>query len=269
MTSRISVRMITAFTVGLAASNPLETPLAAQSLASRVTASEGVVQVIYPSRPNACGDGVGSIGNVFGESRMYSGDASWSGRDGWTLRQCVRGPARLVVTVVAGEVTRVRAYVGPIPPTSADARTISAGAAEAITWTSDVVAHGNSRLASEMILPLILADGPEPWPTLLKVARDDGRPRELRRSVMMWLSNGVSDHLGIVNADRSTSDDDEMRNQAIYILSQRPKSEGVPELIELARSSKHPSARKTAIYWLGQSGDPRAVDVYAELLGLR
>jgi HEAT repeats len=268
MTSRISVRIVTAFTIGLA-SKPLATPLAAQSLASRVIASEGMVQVIYPSRPNACGDGVGSISNVFGETRMYSGRATWSGRNGWTMRQCVHGPARLVVTVVASEVTRVRAYVGPIPPTPTDVRTISASAAEAITWTSDLVANGNARLASEMILPLILADGPEPWPALLKVARDDNRPRELRRSVMMWLSTGVSDHLGIGDADGGASDDDEMRNQAIYVLTQRPKAEGVPQLIEIARSSKHPSARKTAIYWLGQSGDPRAVDVYAELLGLR
>ena len=268
MTPRISVRSLAAFAIGITASKPLATTLAAQSLASRVTASDGVVQVVYPSRPSACGDGAGSISNVFGVTRMYSGDATFSGRNGWSLRQCVHGPARLVVTVVGGEATRVRAYVGPIPPTSADVRTINASAAEAIAWTSDVVAHGNTRVASDMILPLILADGPEPWPALLKMARDDNRPRELRRNVMMWLSNGVSEHLGIAD-DAGTSDDDEMRNQAIFVLTQRPKSESVPELIELARSSKHPSARKTAIYWLGQSGDPRAVDVYAELLGLR
>jgi HEAT repeat protein len=60
-----------------------------------------------------------------------------------------------------------------------------------------------------------------------------------------------------------------MRTQAVFVLSQRPKSESVPDLIELARSSKHPSARRAAIFWLGQTGDPRAADVYADLLGLR
>jgi hypothetical protein len=120
-----------------------------------------------------------------------------------------------------------------------------------------------------MLLPLILAEGPEPWPLLIKVARDDNRPRDLKQSVMMWLSNGVSEHLGLDEHDDGSSDDEEMRKQAIYVLSQRPKNESIPQLIEIARSLKHPSSRKTAIYWLGQSGDPRAVDVYAELLGIR
>jgi hypothetical protein len=133
----------------------------------------------------------------------------------------------------------------------------------------DLLTSGTPRIASQMILPLILADGPEPWALLLKVARDENRSRDLKRNVMLWLSNGVSDHLGLSDADDGASDDDEMRKQAIYVLTQRPKTESVPQLIELARSAKHPSARKTAIYWLGQTDDARAVDVYAELLGLR
>lgn len=60
-----------------------------------------------------------------------------------------------------------------------------------------------------------------------------------------------------------------MHTQAVFVLSQRAKSESVPELIDLARSAKHPSVRRSAIFWLGQTGDARAVDRYAELLGLR
>ena len=253
----------------VAASIALSSPLAAQSLASRITSSDGVVQIVYPSRPSACGDGQSFIGNLLGNDHFYSGDATWSGRNGWSTRQCIHGPARVVATVVGGEVTRLRAYVGPVPASAADVRTIGVSAAEASGWIGDVLLRGTTRVASDAILPLILAEGPEPWPLLLKVARDDNRPRDLKRNVMMWLSNGVSEHLGLADADDGSSDDDQMRNQAIYVLSQRSKSESVPQLIEIARSVKHPSARKTAIYWLGQSGDARAVDVYAELLGLR
>ena len=84
----------------------------------------------------------------------------------------------------------------------------------------------------------------------------------------MWLSMGVNDHLGIADT-RDESTDDEMRSQAVFVLSQRPKSESVPELIDLARSAKHASARRAAIFWLGQTGDSRAIEVYAELLGIR
>ncbi|HEY9225626.1 MAG TPA: HEAT repeat domain-containing protein, partial [Gemmatimonadaceae bacterium] len=65
------------------------------------------------------------------------------------------------------------------------------------------------------------------------------------------------------------SDDDEMRTQAVFVLTQQSKSEKVPELINLVRNSRYPAVRKAAIFWLGQTGDARAADVYAELLGLR
>src|SRR5947209_12308528 len=234
-------------------------PIAAQTLQSRITASDGLVQIVYPSRPNVCGDGQSYIGNLFGNSRTYSGDASWSGRNGSTTRECVHGPARIVANVVGGEITRVHEYVGPVPATATDVRTINSSAAEATAWLSELLMNGPPRLASEMILPLIVADGPEPWHLFLKVARDENRSRDLKRNVMLWLSNGVSDHLGLTDADDSSSDDDEMRKQAIFVLTQRPKNESVPQLIELARSAKHLSARKTAIYWLGQTGDSRGV----------
>jgi hypothetical protein len=43
----------------------------------------------------------------------------------------------------------------------------------------------------------------------------------------------------------------------------------VPALMDLAKTAKYPSAKRSAIFWLGQTGDPRAADVFAELLGLR
>jgi HEAT repeat protein len=120
-------------------------------------------------------------------------------------------------------------------------------------------------VASDALLKLIPADAPPPWPLLLRIARDDSRPRDIRRSALTWLANGVNDHLGIADS-HDDSDDDEMRTQAVFVLSQRPKTESVPDLIELARSAKSPAARRSAIFWLGQTGDPRAVDVFAELL---
>jgi hypothetical protein len=242
--------------------------LHAQSLSERVRASDGLVQVIYPSRASVCGDGQGVIANVLGRSNYYSGNVQYSGHGSWSDRPCVRGPARVVVSVVGREVTRLRSYVGPVPNESPDVRTITASAVDAAAWLGDIAAHNSGRVASDALLPFIIADAPEPWPLLLRIARDDDRPRAVRRSALTWLANGVNDHLGIADA-HDDSDDDEMRTQAVFVLSQRPKGESVPELIELARSGKHPAARRSAIFWLGQTGDPRAADVYADLLGLR
>lgn len=242
-------------------------PLAAQDLGKRVTASDGTINVVYPSRRTVCGDGRSFIQNVLGEGRYYSNDGNW--RDDRRIDACIHGPARAMVTVLDGAVTRLRLYVGPVPNVPADTRTITTSAAEAVQWLTDLATHATSRVAQDAILPIVVADAPDPWPLLLRIARDDNRPRDVRRSTLLWLSTAVTDHLGISDADSHATADDEMRDQAVFVLSQRPKSESVPELIDLAKNSKHPAARKAAIFWLSQSGDLRAADVYAELLGVR
>lgn len=241
--------------------------LCAQSLAQRIAQGDGQVQVTYASRPGVCGDGESYVDHVLGRSR-YDGESTVShGRTGSLERACVHGPARVVATVVSGEVTRLHTYVGP-PPSSSAIRTIEATPAGAVAWLATLVEKSSSRVAEDAMLAIVVADAPEPWPTFLRVARDADRSNAIRRSALLWLGFGVTEKLGIADA-RDDTDDDAVRSQAVFALSQRPKGESVPELIELARSAKHPSARRRAIFWLGQSGDRRAADVYAELLGLK
>jgi len=45
----------------------------------------------------------------------------------------------------------------------------------------------------------------------------------------------------------------------VFALSQLPHDEAVPKLIEVARNQRNPQVRKQAFFWLGQSGDPRAL----------
>jgi HEAT repeat protein len=60
--------------------------------------------------------------------------------------------------------------------------------------------------------------------------------------------------------------DREVRKQAIFALSQRSTDEGVPVLIRIARNNPDAELRRTALFWLGQSEDPRAVDLFEEIL---
>jgi len=262
------MRRISWVIVPAAAALALPRAASAQTLGQRVTQSDGVVDVIYPSRPGACGDGEGLIKNLLGRSMYVSGNSTFSGHGSWSDRPCEHGPARVAVSVASGEITRLRAYVGPTRPATAGRRTIETSAADASAWLSGLIANGTGGIPSEAMIPLILADGPEPWPLLLRVARDENRSRATRGAALLWLGNGVSEKLGLGD-DEAKSDDDEMRQQAVFVLSQRPKSESVPELIDLAKHAKYPSVRRSAIFWLGQSGDPRAADTYAELLAGR
>jgi HEAT repeat protein len=57
-----------------------------------------------------------------------------------------------------------------------------------------------------------------------------------------------------------------VKERAVFALSQLPKDEGVPLLIEVAKSNRSPEVRKKAMFWLGQSRDPRATKFFEELL---
>lgn len=248
----------------------LNAPTHAQTVSKNVTASEGLVQVVFPARPNVCGDGVSFIQMNSGRNyRTYVGTSSYNGREGWRDRPCYQGPVRALASVEAGQVTRLNVYVGPVPANRADTRTVNASAADAIAWLTELAQRGTSRVASTAIEAMTFVDAPTPWGTVLRIARDTDRPRDVRRHATTWLSFGVQEKLGLSDIDEHGTDDDEMRSQAVFVLSQRPKAESVPELINLVRNAPNKTVRKSAIFWLGQSGDPRAVDVYADLLGVR
>ena len=52
----------------------------------------------------------------------------------------------------------------------------------------------------------------------------------------------------------------------MFALSQLPKEEGVPMLIQVAKTNRNPEVRKQAMFWLGQSDDPRALAFFQEVL---
>ena len=60
-----------------------------------------------------------------------------------------------------------------------------------------------------------------------------------------------------------------MKKKAVFALSQLPKDEGVPMLIQVARTNRNAEVRKQAMFWLGQSKDPRAVQFFEEILARR
>ena len=52
----------------------------------------------------------------------------------------------------------------------------------------------------------------------------------------------------------------------MFALSQLPKDEGIPKLVRVARANRNREVRKDAMFWLGQSNDPRALAFFEEVL---
>ena len=243
----------------------------AQSLERRITGGgNGAVEFRFASRPGVCGDGATFVDDGFGDgSRIFEG-GNFSGR---THRfegpPCEPGPVRVVAWVDDGEVVSLRTYAGPIR--SGNARTNrdlgDVPVSEAVAFLTRLAERGNGRVSEKAILPLVLADSVAPWPTLVRMARNDDVGRAVRRTAAFWLSRGASAKLGIL--DRDTSDDDDVRASAVFALSQQPRSQATPELLDIARTSKRPAVRAQALFWLGQWGDPRAIDLFEEILQVR
>ena len=52
-----------------------------------------------------------------------------------------------------------------------------------------------------------------------------------------------------------------MKEQLIFLYSQRREREVVDKMLDIARSEKDRELQKKAIFWLGQSKDPRVVQL--------
>jgi hypothetical protein len=243
-----------------------------QSLQQRVLASpNATVEFSFASRAGVCGDGATFIRDGFGGENRISENGNFSGgrRGEMDWPPCVEGPVRVVAVVSGGELIRLHTYAGPRRPLrEAASRDLGVvPVADAADFLARTISEARGRPATEAIVPLILADSLDLWPRLFRFARDEQLSHTVRSSVDFWLARAATGKLGL--ADRDESDDDDVRASAVFALSQQPKDVAVPRLVDLVRTSTHPGVRAQALFWLGQSGDPRAVDLLEEILRTR
>ena len=240
------------------------TPLEAQSLASRVAAvKDGAVTFNYAARPGICGDG-----ETFIRTGRHSYHGSWSGNR--PMEPCDYGPVQVRLTMEDGDVRRVEAWVGTLRSRNArDLGTVSAP--EAARYLMMIAGRGDSRASAKAIFPAVLADSATVWPALFPIARDT-RSRAARQDALFWLSRFASGAVAgrpndpFADEEEDESADDDLKAHAVFVLSQLPRDEGIPQLLEVARSNKSWHVRSHALFWLGQSGDPRAIDVFESVL---
>ena len=247
--------------------------LAQNTLAQRVGgAPDGVVHVQFAARPGTCGDGKDMIGYrkaLFAESFQSIGN--------WEAPDCHPGPVRVALWVANGKVTRVKTYVGGSWQRTServtDLGTVSSS--EAATYFFALVPQierGDRK--ARVLLPAVLADDPAAVSRLIALGRDDSRIQDTRRQAIQWIGllgdakvvSVLVDFARAGGAGPTGDDPDEndeapgkkgLATAAMAALSMLEGGVGVPALIDLARTGSS-GARTSAVFWLGQSGDPRA-----------
>ncbi len=233
----------------------LPAALSGQTLAQRVAAlGDGDIRLSFAAREGVCGSSHGIT--ISDQSDEWVGD-------------CERGPVRVSLRVRGGRLTEAHTHVGG-RWRAPEAHTVDLGTLPARSAASDLLAlaERSDADADDLITAATLADSATVWPTLLRLARAPEVPLETRRQAVFWLGQAAGDAAarGLDSIAVDTSGDLEVRKQAVFALSQRPAEEGVPALIRIARTNHHPELRKAALFWLGQSEDPRALALFEEIL---
>ena len=122
--------------------------------------------------------------------------------------------------------------------------------------------------AEEAIMPAMLADAGDIWRDVIDIAEDRSVDGSVRKSALFWLGQEAAEVVteGLAGVALDEDEDQEIRDAAIFALSQRPAAEGVPILMELAKEGDGAETRKKAMFWLAQSGDDRVVDFFESIL---
>jgi len=242
----------------------------AQSIASRVArVSNGTIRMSYTVKPGICGSG-NSIWHNGGRGRTTWGYNWNNSRDVEYDIDCSTGPARVVLDRRNGEITDLRFYVGGRwRPAGGDVVDLGmVPAREAADYLVSLAQTERGSMGEKAVIPATVADSADIWPALIKIARNPDVPRSTRTASVFWLGQAAGDAAtrGLNDVVGDNGVDREVRESAVFALSQRPRDEGVPALIAVARTNKDPEIRKKALFWLGQSHDPRAIDLFEELL---
>ena len=232
-------------------------------LADRVTeVGDGFVRFHFSTRPGVevCDHGV----------RIGTSYQSWRGwKEGERNRGCRSDVAEVDVRLRDGAVRSVELTESEVRGRREVVDLGRVDAEEAAEYLLGLAHTDASRDAAEdALLPAMLADAPESWRLVLDLARDEQLHGGIRKNALFWLGQAASDVATseLTEVATDSSEEQDIRDAAVFALSQRPDEESIPILMELAETADEAQTRKQAMFWLAQSDDPRVVDFFAEIL---
>jgi hypothetical protein len=151
------------------------------------------------------------------------------------------------------------------------------GAARTLHWIEGVDASDSLELLTSLLEARKVAEqalaaiafhaAPEAGAQLAHLGRH-GESADLRGDALFWIAQrNDASAPDVLLAAASSDDDPDVREHAVFAMSQLPHDAGTLLLLRLARDRAFTAeVRQQAIFWLAQSSDPRALDLFAEIL---
>jgi len=123
----------------------------------------------------------------------------------------------------------------------------------------------NENLKKKVVFSLSQMGGPENGKWLLGLSRDPSQGIEMRKQALFWAGQAgvpITELTGLY----AQVGDHAMREQLIFVYSQRAEPAALEKLIDIAKRDPNRELRKRALFWLGQSEDSRAVEALQEVI---
>jgi hypothetical protein len=125
----------------------------------------------------------------------------------------------------------------------------------------------SDKIREHAVFALTQNKDPQALTIVAGVAHNDKSAR-VRGQALFWLAQRAGQKVAESAISDAIANDPEteVKKKAVFALTQMPKGEGVPLLIQVARTNHNPEVRKQAIFWLGQSKDDRALAFIEQVL---
>jgi hypothetical protein len=178
----------------------------------------------------------------------------WSSNDGFGIRRV--GPLKLegsdivyvLYRVADRRVDRIRLASSECP-LDAGGLTVrwltGVSATASLDWLTRFTTDSARRLQSQAIVAIALHADPPALDRLLSFARD-GKDARLRADALFWVAQRAgAKAMETISGAIDNDPDTEVKKKAVFALSQMPRDEGVPKLVEVARHHRNVEVRDT------------------------
>jgi HEAT repeat protein len=140
------------------------------------------------------------------------------------------------------------------------------GGADALPFLIELYSSiTNVDLRRQILFAVSETGSPDAKPWLLERARDTTEALDVRRQALFWTAEVGITAEELTELYRSF-DEPGFREHLIWLIAEEGGDDSVELLIEIARNDPDPDMRTKAIFWIGDSDDPRAAEYLLELL---
>ena len=101
---------------------------------------------------------------------------------------------------------------------------------------------------------------------LIGIASDESLSAESRKDALFWAGQEGNVDATAVRDIYENANNREFQEHAIFVLSQLDNADATEQLIDIAKSEDNSELRDKALFWLGESRDPRAAQFIRDLI---